>query len=99
AIALQTINAGALVERTGDGSDAPVTPSDQMLDRHAGTSDVVHVDIGERTVCARTATEHDGSAAPVEPFRQRIVSVQRDHQHAVDVTRGQIALEPGFVLG
>ena len=58
------------------------------------TAHVVHVDVADVRAVERTAAEHEGQAALTDPGRQGVLLVRGQHEHAVDVLRGEEAVEP-----
>ena len=97
AVALQPVDPGAHVQRAGDRRDSLATGGDEVLDSRARPSHVVDVHVGHWAARSGPASEHDQRAAFMQAVGQRIVPVQRHHEHAVHVAGGQVALEPGLV--
>src|SRR4030081_1870493 len=58
AVALQPVDAGRHVARTGDRGDALAADCEQVLHRHACTPNVVDVDVRQGSGTARPSSQH-----------------------------------------
>ena len=94
AVALEPVDAGAHVLRTGDGRHAPAAAVEEVADGLAGAVFVLDVDAGHGARRHQAAVADHRHAGAAEPFGQRVGAVHGEDDHAVDVAAGGVALHP-----
>ena len=97
-VPLEAIVCGTHVRWTADGRDIAAAELDQVLGREHPAAAVVVVDVADARAGRRPTSDDDRDAPPSKFFRERVVAVERVHDHAVDVAGHQVGLELALLV-